>query len=700
MSLTNKRVSSAVRPFTRLSLVWMLLGYAGTVPVVSQVVQVFYDGRWHDVAAGAITAVMWVFAFTPFPGAVYVCAAVMAALAPGLAVQVSLWSVLLFLVSFLGHCAEGKNRAFTVSSILFGVAFAGAVGIQGMFGDELNAIVLRADREISMRYYRWHGISHSNLYESGDVIRGNDYLSDVDVMDIVVDRLPTDAIYLKGFTGLEYTGRNWTRDSEADFEVDDIPFSDCYEGKTWMQIRLESMVFMLNQGYMRDWPMMLLGQSPNDKEAKTMKLHTSSDEGTGYEPYFALYAGREENPYELTGNERIATWFYYEFEQLDPARMKESEMFFSQKLLDTREAYSAYVQEKYLHVPEKKVPGLVGLCEKNSCTGLEDITEFIRDALTEGSLYTRTPGATPMNRDVIEYFMFESRRGFCMHYASAAVLMYRMYGVPARYATGVVARPEDFTLQSDGTYAATLTDLRRHAWVEIYRDNYGWVPVEMTPADYIGGKMEAAGWNLSVLMPVAGESGTESMNGSGKPFSHQDEEEDEEEEIEQKTTEDEIQEEEDEAEEEEDNEDLSFREIQKRVGSYGIYLVGFLGMALSFVIVRRQILVKKQKQMEVRQLFYRILKYAQMSGRLEGYSGQERTFAEKFSEEFTCIDRCLAESFTDIIMKAAYGNSPVTRDERQVILSVYEKLDKEIYQKLPLSKKITVNYVHIYHIFG
>ena len=87
----------------------------------------------------------------------------------------------------------------------------------------------------------------------------------------------------------------------------------------------------------------------------------------------------------------------------------------------------------------------------------------------------------PLNADPVEYFLFESGEGYCQHFASAAVLMFRLLGVPARYAAGCVVYPEDFVRQEDGTWQAVATDESAHAWAEIFLPDYGWVPVEATP---------------------------------------------------------------------------------------------------------------------------------------------------------------------------------------------------------------------------
>lgn len=84
-------------------------------------------------------------------------------------------------------------------------------------------------------------------------------------------------------------------------------------------------------------------------------------------------------------------------------------------------------------------------------------------------------------KDVVEYFLSESHEGYCMHFASAGALILQEMGVPARYVSGYIVKSGNFELQEDGTYRAEVQDNCAHAWVEIYLDNLGWIPVEMTP---------------------------------------------------------------------------------------------------------------------------------------------------------------------------------------------------------------------------
>lgn len=99
--------------------------------------------------------------------------------------------------------------------------------------------------------------------------------------------------------------------------------------------------------------------------------------------------------------------------------------------------------------------------------------------MEENTTYTLKPSELPFGKDPVEYFLGESKEGYCMHYASASALILRELGVPARYASGYIAASENFRYGSQ-LYQYEILDSDAHAWVEIYLEGMGWIPVEVT----------------------------------------------------------------------------------------------------------------------------------------------------------------------------------------------------------------------------
>jgi transglutaminase-like putative cysteine protease len=82
----------------------------------------------------------------------------------------------------------------------------------------------------------------------------------------------------------------------------------------------------------------------------------------------------------------------------------------------------------------------------------------------------------PEGADSVAYFLFTRKNGFCLHFASAAVVMLRSAGVPSRLAVGYL--PGD-PGKIAGQYL--LRDKYFHAWPQVYFPGYGWVDIEATP---------------------------------------------------------------------------------------------------------------------------------------------------------------------------------------------------------------------------
>ena len=144
--------------------------------------------------------------------------------------------------------------------------------------------------------------------------------------------------------------------------------------------------------------------------------------------------------------------------------------------------YSQYVRQTCLDVDEDLAQWLRQLAAENGVpdssqadwqTVVESTAAFIRGA----ARYDAAPGLTPDGEDYVQYFLGENKRGYCMHFASAGTLMLRALGVPARYVEGYVVNESDFN--SSGW--ADVPDSRAHAWVEVYLEGVGWLPIEMTP---------------------------------------------------------------------------------------------------------------------------------------------------------------------------------------------------------------------------
>ncbi|MFN6961326.1 MAG: DUF3488 and DUF4129 domain-containing transglutaminase family protein [Rhodocyclaceae bacterium] len=98
--------------------------------------------------------------------------------------------------------------------------------------------------------------------------------------------------------------------------------------------------------------------------------------------------------------------------------------------------------------------------------------DFLRD---QRLVYTLRPPLT--GEHVADEFLFDTKRGFCEHFAAAFVVLMRAAGVPARVVTGYQGGEKN---PVDGTWVIRQSDA--HAWVEVWLDGHGWVRVDPTAA--------------------------------------------------------------------------------------------------------------------------------------------------------------------------------------------------------------------------
>ena len=154
-------------------------------------------------------------------------------------------------------------------------------------------------------------------------------------------------------------------------------------------------------------------------------------------------------------------------------------------VLDRMEAsYAAYAASRYTAVPDG-YDELQTLCDEakkdQKLTEAADIGDYIRAYLNTNYQYNASAPQPPEGADPIRYFLTESKQGYSVQFASAAVVMFRMFGLPARYVVGYAAPQSLFTQQEDGSWHAILQDDNAHAWAEVYISGQGWTPMEMTP---------------------------------------------------------------------------------------------------------------------------------------------------------------------------------------------------------------------------
>jgi Transglutaminase-like superfamily len=102
----------------------------------------------------------------------------------------------------------------------------------------------------------------------------------------------------------------------------------------------------------------------------------------------------------------------------------------------------------------------------------------IENYLVDNYRYDINAPVAPPGRNAVDFFLFDSKRGFCEHFASAMALLARAVNVPSRVVTGFApGKYNPFT----GFFEVRGTDA--HAWTEIYFPVAGWITFDPTPGN-------------------------------------------------------------------------------------------------------------------------------------------------------------------------------------------------------------------------
>lgn len=387
-------------------------------------------------------------------------------------------------------------------------------------------------------------------------------------------------------------------------------------------------------------------------------------------PYYSKYTTHEIYPYSNTINHAY-TNLYRDSLSTDSSSASQTKI--KTVYADFMEAYEEQIQEEYNYIPFEEMPRLTDLCSNTELDNINEITTFILYTLQTHANYSTTPGTVPYNKNTVEYFLFENHKGYCVHFATTAAMMYRLYGIPARYVTGYVVSPNDLHLMdgadpsvlkgaADYRYEGEITDRNAHAWVEIFLKDYGWVPVEVTPtseglmyAEYPGydveemtSIMQKYGWEFT----GTDHTGTNNRNQAGG-----------------------------------DDEGLSTLQL-----TLICLLLAVIGV-IAFIIVRRIYILRKQDIMNCPQIYHRLITALHCSGLLTALNGSEDYFSEVLKEAVPVLstDDCIA--LVEILRNYHYSGEKVSPEETEKVRQLYLAASHYLYEHTVWYKKPVFRFI-------
>lgn len=302
--------------------------------------------------------------------------------------------------------------------------------------DHVENLILVGIESLFIRYHNTGGMSAGELGGVAEVV--SDYQTD---LSIVFAPYTYDTMYLKAYTGKEYLGDMWLDD-------DSEMFTQPVSGKT--------------KGVMRVY-------------------NVGADNRFLYAPYDTDLTDEVMEKYYMADGFPSGEGMEYTYYPYNEARVTS-------------------VDDGYLYVPEENQEIIQTFCEEAKLGGTEEeIIAQLAQYFEENIPYTIRPGATPHDEDFVNFFLTENKKGFCVHFASAAVLIFRQMGIPARYVEGYAVPYstvmegtlaemfdyEDFfegesELGRTAVVGVDINDSLAHAWVEVLIDGK-WQVAEVTP---------------------------------------------------------------------------------------------------------------------------------------------------------------------------------------------------------------------------
>lgn len=343
--------------------------------------------------------------------------------------------------------------------------------------------------------------------------------------------------------------------------------------------------------------------------------------------------------------------------------------------------YETSVQKKYSSVPDNIETAFRDtvqneILRENPENVMWEITELLRRTAD----YTWYPGKTPAGKDFAEYFFFENQKGYCTHFATTAVLLFRMKGIPARYVAGYSVDPEKFVKQEDGTYLAEATGEDAHAWAEIYVSGKGWIPAETTPG-YVDYSAEPEGTDSvgSDWIADQEENRTDHSTQQAEQKKETEQEKKEKEEKEEKKEQPE--------EPKENDEQLHPVEQEKKTGMkkgmlFGIVLFLliiflFLGLFLFYRRKRKRLENKKGYSERAKEIFYRLYKTLVSEKVLDQECDLDERCIKKLVSRYPQISQEEWSRMLEIVYRANYGKNEVTKEEYLLIRRIALLLEKK-----------------------
>ena len=353
---------------------------------------------------------------------------------------------------------KNKNAVSAASFLLVGVIVAGVAAISLQTGTMQS---LSENAKSALHYWRYE--KADKVLPEGDLTKPVPSSDETEpILSVTSDK--ADTLYLRGFVGDTYKNGTWSAlDPETAAAEKDLFY--------WLH----------ENGFYPQSQFTLSAIQTAEHETETIQIsNLSACSLYRYEPFSVLptsagtaknrlapsavkasgWNGEREYSYTVIANSSAILP-----EILDELQQNEA----NDAYLQTESAYRDFVDSYALAVPQEFTGELGALLEetRKNLNFSGELSKEQAQLCALSFLETCFGGDTSLPLD-------STAKGTTYQYATVAALALRYYGIPARYVEG-------FTVKTAENENVSVTDENAGAWVEVYQDGVGWLPLALTP---------------------------------------------------------------------------------------------------------------------------------------------------------------------------------------------------------------------------
>jgi transglutaminase-like putative cysteine protease len=369
-------------------------------------------------------------------------------------------------ISLPAHMASALPLAAVVLAVT--ILLSGVIKIDPSWMKDIRDKLLRKTDTVTNEVIK----ASSKTQITSDELGGDMYLSDDVVMEVTS---PVSNVHLRAQSKSFYTGHSWFRTDTDQTNIGPGSIGDTNQTSAFIQ------------------------SDPGAREklfpAENISVkYISFNTGIVYAP-LKLTSLKTDDEVHLIGGDMLMldqvsenltySFKYYQPEYSNAALADLLRSAGGDSSSDENDNESFTLRKEYTQLPDElpqRVRDLANKLTQGKTTDYDKavaVESYLRNNFT----YTLTPGSSDLNRDFVDQFLFEGKKGYCTYFATVMAVLLRCENIPARYVEGYV-----LPANADENNVYKVTRKQGHAWTEVYFKGVGWMTFEPTASftgDYI-----------------------------------------------------------------------------------------------------------------------------------------------------------------------------------------------------------------------